>query len=325
MGNRLAGAASAEISGKHLRAHARQNRIGNGCPPRLKSVETGKGRSGQRDGFDIKHDEYVTVIKSLEGSNERTAIEVVDVAAGGRSYKVVRIVSKYEIEGEGFGELEERESRRVHSFVEKSTGGILLPRAGGSNESQGPEVAYGYRANIFDDDSGASALKENGDVIKFAGSVKELIALGVDADAPNAFGETALMQAAAKGRNDLCEYLSSVADVNATTDAGATALMKAVEKGDDFLPVVKTLLLAGAEVGMCNRWGTTALHIAAYAGFEQIARLLCEYGADVDAEDELAKTPVDYACEEYCRRNEYGEPDYNAELEEYLVAQQSDN
>ena len=322
-GSESASAVGLGVSCRHLRKYARENRLGRGCPPRLKSALL--KHSALTAASSAQIEAFASLVRErLAGGEESecTKIEIgqddITVAATGRVFVPLRVVKSFEIEGEGFGEVEERESKRVHSFVERSTGGILLPRAKGANEALGPQLEYGFRANVSDADSGASALNKTGEMISFVGSVMELVALGVDPNGTNSFKETALMQAAVHGHLDVCRVLCEVASIDAGTDAGATALMKAVECGDDFAPIVKLLIEKGADVNKCNKWGMTALHLAAYLGYENLVRELVAAGAEIDLEDSLAKTPLDYASQEFCRRNDYGEPDHHPEIESIL-------
>ena len=55
---------------------------------------------------------------------------------------------------------------------------------------------------------------------------------------------------------------------------------------------VRELIVAGADVNVCNYKGQTALHCAAKAGFRDIVTLLLEHGAAVDAQDRQGETPL---------------------------------
>jgi ankyrin repeat protein len=54
-------------------------------------------------------------------------------------------------------------------------------------------------------------------------------------------------------------------------------------------------LAVGADVNAKNRYGSTPLHRAAYAGHKEIAELLIAKGADVNAGDKV--TPLHYAAQ----------------------------
>ena len=72
-------------------------------------------------------------------------------------------------------------------------------------------------------------------------------------------------------------------DVNATNEVGRTALMEAAGKGK--LPCVKLLLGAGADPRMVDAKGRDALIAAASGGHTEIARILLSRGAEATVKD----------------------------------------
>ena len=58
------------------------------------------------------------------------------------------------------------------------------------------------------------------------------------------------------------------------------------------LEAVKIVLELGADVNVADKWGNTALHIAAQKRFESVIRFLMEKGARIDAKNELGETPL---------------------------------
>ncbi|HUU92884.1 MAG TPA: ankyrin repeat domain-containing protein [Phycisphaerae bacterium] len=72
-------------------------------------------------------------------------------------------------------------------------------------------------------------------------------------------------------------------DLDAGDMDGDTALMSASERGHER--VVDLLLGHGADVSLSNRFGCTALHKAAAGGYESIVVALLAHGADVNASD----------------------------------------
>jgi uncharacterized protein len=113
-----------------------------------------------------------------------------------------------------------------------------------------------------------------------AGTVRTLLRV-VDPNALNPVGgEPALVLAMREGSMNVLKVL--LADpsvrVDATAMNGNTALMMAAYKGN--LPAVQALLAKGAAV---QRSGWTALHYAAAGGHDDIAALLLERGAGIDA------------------------------------------
>lgn len=169
----------------------------------------------------------------------------------------------------------------------------------------------------------ASITAANGALRVYAGTLAELVlGLGVDINAGNAFGETALMQASSLGRADICGWLlkQDSIEVNLTTESGATALMMVAEQPTDkHVEIVKLLLAHGADPNMKNKWKTTALHIAAFIGNLDACKLLLEHGADKFSTDEASNTPGFYSKRANCDKSDSGKPRYNADLEKLLV------
>ncbi len=87
------------------------------------------------------------------------------------------------------------------------------------------------------------------------------------------------------------------ADVNARSRSGASALMQAVRLRNDT--VVELLLRSGAAPGVQeSAMRATPLHIAAGRGMTNIARLLLEAKASINATDARGETPLAYALHE---------------------------
>jgi len=107
---------------------------------------------------------------------------------------------------------------------------------------------------------------------------------GADVNAKNSKGVTALMLAADQNHMEITKLLlAKDADINAkTTDNGQTALMTAATKSGRTA-VVRLLLENGAEINAENNKGATALVVAACTGDTEAVNILLEKGADVDA------------------------------------------
>lgn len=101
----------------------------------------------------------------------------------------------------------------------------------------------------------------------YAGSVKRLLAAGVDVNAVAERGGTALTMAAHEGYHDVVDaLLAAGADANAQRNDGVTALMWASYEG--YPRLVERLRVSGADVDLQDIGGETAL-ILALKGFEE--------------------------------------------------------
>ncbi len=95
--------------------------------------------------------------------------------------------------------------------------------------------------------------------------------------------------------------LASGVDVNARDARGWTALMYAADRG--YALFVQPLLKAGASPNLRLADGATALFIAVVHGHSEIVGMLMRAGADISIRGPKGKTAVDAA------RMQYGEPD----------------
>lgn len=114
-----------------------------------------------------------------------------------------------------------------------------------------------------------------------ASAVKSLVAAGVDQNGQNPVGgEPALVIAVREGATQVRDTLLAMPGtrVDAAALNGNTALMMAAFKHDR--PAAEALIAKGAAV---DRAGWTPLHYAAAAGDDDIARLLLQHGAKIDA------------------------------------------
>ena len=113
----------------------------------------------------------------------------------------------------------------------------------------------------------------------------------------NSNSQSALNQAAQN--NDLLalnEILKQKININATTEEGWTALHFAAFKGYD--KIVDALLKAGIDANIQGKvYSRTALHYAVDRGNIGVVRLLVASGADVSIIDNLNKKALDIAQE----------------------------
>ena len=117
-----------------------------------------------------------------------------------------------------------------------------------------------------------------------------LIAHGADVNARDKFGHTPLFFVKSAYLTQV--LVSGGADVNIRRDDGATPLYKAARTGSR--QVARILIDSGADVN-ASQDGTSPLHVAARRGHWAVADLLIEHGADADAIDDLGRTPLDLA------------------------------
>jgi ankyrin repeat protein len=145
---------------------------------------------------------------------------------------------------------------------------------------------------------------------------------GIDVNAPNSDGITALMAASQLGRVDIVNKLLDLkADPNTADKDGQTALMLA--SANNQLPVVQALLKHNADPNLTDHNGWTALMKAVYAGnskcvealadrsrqevnrgllvaalmgHQDTAKILLDYGAEVDTHADDGRTPLMFAA-----------------------------
>lgn len=121
-----------------------------------------------------------------------------------------------------------------------------------------------------------------------ARALRRLLAQGNDPNSVNRRGDSLLMIAVREARPDVFKaLLENRADPNYQNPLGDSALTLAALKGDR--PMVEALLAAGART---NKPGWTPLGYAASEGHQDIARLLLDRGADVNAASDNGTTPL---------------------------------
>ncbi len=96
--------------------------------------------------------------------------------------------------------------------------------------------------------------------------------------------------------------LAAGADPLLATDDETTALIAAagyaysigtdIHPQSDALEAARLIIDAGVDVNGANTVGETALHAAAYTGWDSVAQLLLDRGAEVDAENIVGWTPL---------------------------------
>jgi len=127
-------------------------------------------------------------------------------------------------------------------------------------------------------------------------ALKTALARGMDVNAHDIDGVTAIRWAAVEGQTAVVQLLIEAgADVDSSDSHSVTGLMMAARWG--FTDIVAALLDAGAEVDMISTLGAgrTALMYAAIRGHDEIATLLLAAEADPSIEDGQGFTAAELA------------------------------
>jgi len=131
---------------------------------------------------------------------------------------------------------------------------------------------------------------------RYCDAVKLFLAEGIDINAMNERGQTALIRAAEYQRTEVVTLLlGKRADVNIVGGRYArTALMEAAGAGNCV--IIKQLAEKGAEINAKDHESTTPLHFACMYGHVEAVRLLIDSGAMPDIEAAgLGRTPMTIA------------------------------
>jgi serine/threonine protein kinase len=125
-------------------------------------------------------------------------------------------------------------------------------------------------------------------------AVDLFLAAGMNPDAADAAGGTALIKAARRGRDSVSrKLLSKGADVNQRDADGSTALMEA--SLNNHKDTVKVLLERGADVNQRDDKGQTALLRAAIRGHSEVVRMLLNKGATINIKDKDGRDALTWA------------------------------
>lgn len=122
-------------------------------------------------------------------------------------------------------------------------------------------------------------------------------------------GTTPLIRAAKAGDVDVMKILlAKGADPRLSTRNGINPLMAAAGLGTkeedttgrrktqaEAIEAIKLSLAAGVDVNAVDSRGQTALHGAAFQGFDDVVQFLAAHGAKLDIKDKQGKTPLDSA------------------------------
>ena len=132
-----------------------------------------------------------------------------------------------------------------------------------------------------------------------AGAVAELIRAGGNVNAKDAIQDSAFLYAGAEGFNEVLRLtLAAGADVRSTNRFGGTALIPASEHG--HVDTVKILIAAGVPVNHVNNLGWTAMQEAILLNNggprqQEVVRQLLDAGADPGIRDPQGRTALENA------------------------------
>jgi ankyrin repeat protein len=131
----------------------------------------------------------------------------------------------------------------------------------------------------------------------------KLLAKGADPKSRNASGATALMWAAYSNSGPLVEAIAPRCELDAQDEDGATALMWAARSRSP--DAAKALLAAGANSRLAEKYGRTALMLAAHIGSLDMVEILARksdiWQTDRDGRSAEAFVPNDRAATEGLR------------------------
>jgi len=160
-------------------------------------------------------------------------------------------------------------------------------------------IDNGFEARAFLAENSvlANSLLNEASVDRNFEMVKFLVENGVDINATNDVGNTALHIAADRGFDEILELLlQNKADVDIKNQLGKTPLVYAVGGGRG-ISVAELLIDNGADINVREKHGKTLLIRSVLVGRELVVRFLVQKGADVNLQDSQCMTALDWARE----------------------------
>ena len=127
-------------------------------------------------------------------------------------------------------------------------------------------------------------------------ATESLIDAGADVNVVNSGGYTPLLSAMAGGHIEIAQVLiTNGADPNVTTDGGQTALMVAAQAGN--IELTRLILSKNPDLEAVDSYRRTALLLTAReSGNTEVAALLIDAGANMNARDRFGGTPLGLAA-----------------------------
>ena len=153
---------------------------------------------------------------------------------------------------------------------------------GGNARSELEKKGYTFSESSFID------CAEKGDIE----AAKMFISEGININACDNEGQSALMRASLFGHNEMVRLLlDKGADIKIRNkETQSTALMEAV--AGNHADVIRLLAQNGADVNERDVLNRTPLHVACMWGFIEVADTLIELGSNTDALDMTDQTPL---------------------------------
>lgn len=165
----------------------------------------------------------------------------------------------------------------VNAVTDNGGTALMFAAIGGDLETQSTLIDAGADVNAIGGFDWTALMVAS--VKGHAQAARQLLQRGADPNLPDIYGWTPLMRAVYEERAGVVEALLDQfgIDVDAQNDQGATALHLAALKGNEML--VRALLLAGANPRIKNRTGRTPAESALEAGHQNVAALLARRAA----------------------------------------------
>jgi ankyrin repeat protein len=128
-------------------------------------------------------------------------------------------------------------------------------------------------------------------------AVRLFLAGGIDVNARNSSGESALHLAADNDDAEMVALLlKSRPDINAKDERGKTPLLDAATNGQGTAKTIPLLIAGGADLGIHYKYGTSIVFEAANSDNAGTLLALIKAGAKLDAPNEKGETPLQLAA-----------------------------